>query len=129
MCLNDSDEPYVGVADCVREIKIRHQDAGRSQHAASHNEHHHQRLGSLDQTSVALDNEDGDCNERPREVTQQRQEQEQGLAQYDRKGNGRVCMRGALRNSTRPEVVNSYKIWSTIMCVMSARDAKKRYLK
>ena len=43
-----SNVPYVGVADSAGEVKIGHQDAGGTQHAASHNEHHHQRLGSLD---------------------------------------------------------------------------------
>ena len=40
--------PYVGLADSVREVEIRHQDAGGSQHAATNNEHHHEWLGSFD---------------------------------------------------------------------------------
>ena len=40
--------PYVGLTDCIRKIKIGHQDAGGTQHAASHNEHHHEWLRSFD---------------------------------------------------------------------------------
>ena len=64
--------PYVSLTDSVGEVEIRHQDAGGSQHAASHNEHHHEWLRRLDQTGVTLDDEDRERNESPREETQQR---------------------------------------------------------
>ena len=71
------------MADGVRKIEIGHQNTSGSQHAATHNEHHHEWLGGLDKTGVTLDNEDGDSNKCGRKITQQCQEQKQGLAQYE----------------------------------------------
>ena len=40
--------PYVNMADSVREIEIGHQNTGGTQHATTHNEHHHEGLRCFD---------------------------------------------------------------------------------